>query len=308
MDANDVRIFCEMAFSDWMYNSFAPSRLPGSSTIGKKLGLDEKTVRLRIKKMEESGFIKYYQLVPNLPLIGMNFQGLFRFEAMNVATKFGALSFIHEVNGIVEALDYVGPTISLSIASNSEYEVQETAKKVAARFELTRASLGIRELKKSRKKPDTLDWRVISRLRYGARDPTKDIASALSTTPRIVEYRRQKLLEDGAFQIKPVLNTQKQEGLVFYELNVSVDPTMEASFRRTVAETYGKKMWSMRPAPNGTLLMEMFSFSLADPEQTLMELFGLDGVKWCTASLLKEVIEPKRPNWIDRLVQEKITE
>ncbi|MDA4111181.1 MAG: Lrp/AsnC family transcriptional regulator [Thaumarchaeota archaeon] len=305
MDAKDVRIFCEMAFTDWIYGSWA-SRRPGSSAISKKLGLDEKTVRLRVKKMEESGFIKYYQVIPNLALFGMKFQGLCRFEAMNIPTKFGVLGFIHELPGIVEAFDYLGPAVALSIAGKSEEDVQATAKQVAARFELTMTSLGNHTLREPRRQLDSLDWSIIVRMRYGARVSTKEIAQALSVTPRVVEYRTRKLMDEDVFQIRPVLNTQRQEGLVFYELGVSMDLSKQISVKRRIEEKYGNRMWSMRVAPNGTLLAEMFGFSLADPEEVLVELLSTEGVKWCSMSVLKEIIEPKRPNWIDRLIQEKI--
>ena len=306
MDAKDVRIFCEMAFTDWIYGAWTPSRRAGSSTIGKKLGLDEKTVRLRVKRMEESGFIKYYQVVPNLALLAMKFQGLCRFEAMNVSTKFGVIGFVHELPGIVEAFDYLGPIVSLSVAGKSEEDVQQITKQVAARFELTRASLGNHTLREPQRQLDSLDWNIIARMRYGARASTKEIAKALSITPRIVEYRTRKLMDEGAFQIRPLLNVQKQEGLVFYEMSVSVDISKQTSVKQKVEEKYGNKMWSMRVTPNGTLLAEMFGFSLADPEEALVELFDLDGVKWCSVSVLKEIIEPRRPNWIDQLIQAKI--
>lgn len=62
VDAEDVRIFCELAFQDLGSQAFARKALSPAG-IGKKLGLDEKTVRLRVKRMEEAGFIKYWKSV-----------------------------------------------------------------------------------------------------------------------------------------------------------------------------------------------------------------------------------------------------
>lgn len=63
MDAKDVWIFCEIAFKGIDYDSFTDRRV-SPSAIGRKLGLDEKTVRSRVKKMENDGFIKYIRLCP----------------------------------------------------------------------------------------------------------------------------------------------------------------------------------------------------------------------------------------------------
>jgi len=67
LDAKDVRIFCEIAFKGLDYDSFTDRRV-SPLAIGRKLGLDEKTVRVRVKKMENDGFIKYYQVMPSLAL------------------------------------------------------------------------------------------------------------------------------------------------------------------------------------------------------------------------------------------------
>ena len=57
LDAKDVRIFCEIAFKGLDYDSFTDRRV-SPLAIGRRLGLDEKTVRVRVKKMEDDGFIK----------------------------------------------------------------------------------------------------------------------------------------------------------------------------------------------------------------------------------------------------------
>jgi DNA-binding Lrp family transcriptional regulator len=57
MDARDVRIFCEVALKNPSINAFR-GRDVSPSEIGKALKLDEKTVRVRIRRMEEDGFIK----------------------------------------------------------------------------------------------------------------------------------------------------------------------------------------------------------------------------------------------------------
>src|SRR4030095_9474805 len=86
LDAKDVRIFCEIAFKGLDYDSFTDRRV-SPLAIGRKLGLDEKTVRLRVKKMENDGFIKYYQAMPSLALFQLKTTNTYRFEALNITTK-----------------------------------------------------------------------------------------------------------------------------------------------------------------------------------------------------------------------------
>ena len=305
MDAKDVRIFCEMAFKDPNYGAPA-GRHASPSLIASKLRLDEKTVRLRIKKMEGEGFIKYYQATPDLAFFGLKCLGLYRFEAMNLATKFGVLRHIRGLPGVVEAFDYIGPTVSVSIAGASPTKVQDLSDEIAGMFELSKLSLENHVMLEPHLHPDRLDWQVIKKLRYDARCTAKQVADALSITPRMAGYRIDKLLQSGAVLMRAVINTQKQEGLVFYELTISVGENRQSAIGRRLREMYGEKLWSMRVSANGVLIASLFAFTLGEPEEAAMQLSKTEGVKSSSVLILKEVVEPARPNWIDALIQEEI--
>src|SRR5213594_3493317 len=160
MDAKDVRIFCEMAFKGLDYDSFTDRRV-SPLAIGRKLGLDEKTVRVRVNKMEEDGFIKYYQAMPSLVLFNLNRINSYRFEALNIATKHRVIEDLPGVPYIIEAIDYLGQVISVSIAGASSEQIEVVAAKLANKFELSRIILGERLLKESTLIPDKLDWQII---------------------------------------------------------------------------------------------------------------------------------------------------
>jgi DNA-binding Lrp family transcriptional regulator len=304
MDEMDVRIFCEVAFRDLSYNAFA-GRHVSPSSIGKKLKIDEKTVRVRIKKMEDDGFIKYYQATPSLALFDFKTTGLWRFEAYNIATKYGVLDSVQRMPRVVEVLDYLGPAVSVNIAGRSSESVQQVAEEIAGRFELTKVSLADRSLKEPAARLDRLDWQLVQRLRYDARSNTKDVSEALSITPRMTEYRIEKLLSSGALSVRAMINTQKQEGLIFYELEMSVDAARTDGVITRIRERYGERIWSLQPSA-GVLLVNLFAFNLGEPEQAAMDSIKLEGVRRCSPFILKEIVEPQRPNWMDKSIQEKL--
>ena len=141
MDAKDVRIFCEIAFKGLDYDSFTDRRV-SPLAIGRKLGLDEKTVRVRVKKMEDDGFIAYYQAMPSLALFQLKNMNTYRFEALNIATKQRVIEHIQELPFIVEAIDYLGQVVSVSITGTSSEEIDQVASGLANRFELYKWILG----------------------------------------------------------------------------------------------------------------------------------------------------------------------
>jgi len=302
VDAEDVRIFCELAFQDLGSSAFV-RRAPSPAEIGKTLSMDEKTVRLRVRRMEESGFIKYYQATPELALFGLKRLALYRFEAMNVPTKHGVIQHVHGMPGIVQVADYLGPTVSVSVAGASPDKVVQLGDEIAGRFELKKTTLGEGVIEAPEMKLDSIDWRIVQRLRYDARSAHKDVAEAVSITARMAEYRTRKLLDSGAVRVRAVINPQRQEGLVFYEVEVTVEPSKRASVLSAVQQRHKESIWSLQEPAPGTILLSLFAFTLAQPEAVAMELLTVPGVRYCSILILKEILEPARPNWIDTLIQ-----
>ena len=305
MDAKDVRIFCEIAFKGLDYDSFTDRRV-SPLAIGRKLGLDEKTVRVRVKKMEDDGFIKYYQAMPNLGLFQLKNMNTYRFEALNIATKHRVIEYLQELSFIVEAIDYLGQVVSISISSTSSEEIDQVAARLANRFELYKWILGSRIIKEPVPVADRLDWQIIQKLRYDALSGVKDLSESLSITPRMVEYRIKKLLGSGTLLVRAIINSQKQQGLIFYELEMSVDETKQYKVIKQLGEIYGEKLWSVRTLSGGILLANFFAFTLAEPEEAYINTLKLEGVRSCSLFIFKETIEPRRPNWIDSLIEQKI--
>ena len=278
MDAKDVRIFCEIAFKGLDYDSFTDRRV-SPLAIGRKLGLDEKTVRVRVKKMEDDGFIKYYQAMPNLALFQLKNMNTYRFEALNIATKHRVIQYIQELPFIVEAIDYLGQILSVSISGTSSEEIDQVASGLANRFELYKWILGSRIMKESVSVADRLDWQIIQELRYDALSGVKELSESLSMTPRMVEYRIKKLLGSGMLLVRAITNSQKQQGLIFYELEMSVDETKQYDIIKRLSEIYAEKLWSVRTLAAGVVLGNFFAFTLAEPEEAYVNTLKLGGVR-----------------------------
>jgi DNA-binding Lrp family transcriptional regulator len=305
LDAKDVRIFCEIAFKGLDYDSFTDRRV-SPLAIGRKLGLDEKTVRVRVKKMEDDGFIKYYQAMPSLALFQLKNMNTYRFEALNIATKHRVIEHIQELPFIVEAIDYLGQVVSVSISGTSSEEIDQVASRLVNRFELYKWILGSRVIKEPVSVADRLDWQIIQELRYDALSGAKELAESLSITQRMVEYRIKKLLGSDMLLVRAIINSQKQQGLIFYELEMSVDETKQYEVIKRLSEIYAEKLWSVRTLAAGVLLANFFAFTLAEPEEAYVNTLKLEGVRSCSLFIFKETLEPKRPNWMDGLIEQKI--
>jgi DNA-binding Lrp family transcriptional regulator len=244
--------------------------------------------------------------MPSLALFQLKNMNTYRFEALNIATKHRVIQYIQELPFIVEAIDYLGQIVSVSISGTSSEEIDQVASGLANRFELYKWILGSRIMKESVSVADRLDWQIIQELRYDALSGVKELSESLSMTPRMVEYRIKKLLGSGMLLVRAITNSQKQQGLIFYELEMSVDETKQYDIIKRLSEIYAEKLWSVRTLAAGVVLGNFFAFTLAEPEEAYVNTLKLGGVRSCSLFIFKETVEPKRPNWMDRLIEQKI--
>lgn len=166
---------------------------------------------------------------------------------------------------------------------------------------------GSQAIKTPNSQPDKLDWQIIQSLRYDSLSSAKELAEALAITPRMAEYRISKLLDSRSILIRAIIDTQKQQGLIFYELEISVDEHKQFEVVKELSDMYGEKLWSIRTlASGGFLLANFFGFTLAEPEEAVVRAAKLEGVHSCSLFIIKETIEPQRPNWVDGLISREI--
>jgi hypothetical protein len=122
----------------------------------------------------------------------------------------------------------------------------------------------------------------------------------------MVEYRIKKLLGSDMLLIRAIIDSQKQQGLIFYELEISVDERKQYEVVKQLSEIYAEKLWSVRTLTAGVLLANFFAFTLAEPEEAYINTFKIEGVRSSSLYIFKETIEPRRPNWIDDLIEQKL--
>lgn len=306
MDEKDVRIFCEMGFKYLDHTSFV-ERHVSPTEIGRKLGLDEKTVRLRVKKMEDEGFIKYYQTIPNLALFGKKWMGIYTFEAPDIPSKQGAIRFLQSSPWVLDITDWMGPIFATTLAGPSPEQVQSAVDEVTDELKLKSSfKIADRRSREPAMEPNKLDWQIMQRLRYDALCPTSDIAGELSVTYKMVDYRISKLLESAVFLVRAIINAQRQQGIIFYALLLFVDETRKETIIKELQEKEGARVWQIFSPMPGILSVNMFGFTPGEPEEALTKTLRLEGIKQGFLGVFKEMIEAQRPNWIDKLIEKQI--
>src|SRR5262249_49933836 len=115
--------------------------------IGRRLRIGEKTVRERIRKMEEEGFIKYYEALPNFSLFSLQNIGMFNFETEDIPSKQLAISRMVKSLNVVDIYDMIGPAFSVTIAESSVENILTRAHQLTKESNLKKDDLKFGERK-----------------------------------------------------------------------------------------------------------------------------------------------------------------
>lgn len=298
-------IFCEMSFKYFDYPG--KNRRPSPKRIGSKLGLDERTVRSRTRKMEREGFIQYYQTMPNLFLFDRPVTSLCNFDASNISTKLQALQKARDASDVIDIADFLGETFGLTISGSSEKDVKEKADRIGnhlgiSSFHLTPPRLFPRPTMTL----DNLDWRLIRSLRYDALRSTKEIAKDLGITYRMAEHALGRLFESMALSTRAIINARDPKGIIFYSLNLSLNAEKTTPVIHRLRASYGERLWWHVSPPGPMVVLFLFASSIGRAEDDLLQALSSPGVRDGSLTIFKGWVEPKRPSWIDGLIGEEI--
>ena len=153
---------------------------------------------------------------------------------------------------------------------------------------------------------DKTDWGIMRALRYDALRHTEEIAGELGITYRMTEYRISRLLETQSLFIRAILNSKDPKGILFYSLMLELEGATQDQLKQKILESFAERTWWTLTPPGPTMVLNLFATSIGETEDTLLEVSSRPGVRNASVIIFTGWVEPTRPNWIDRILEERI--
>ena len=305
MDGLDLAILREMSReADFMWAGQDPRVT--SDDVAERLRVAGSTVRARLRAWQEAGFLVELLVLPNPCLLGAGLaRGFLRVD--DIRAKQRVLSDLALIDGVVGALDHVGPWIGVGYVAENEAAL---ARSVA----LVRRLAGVQEasppelLSKVRceGKLSPLDWRLVKALRAGPEKTFAQLAREVGISTRTFTRRYTKLAERHALWTMPVVDFTKFHGGAVARLLCT---TSGGPGARKVAEELRKcfpemlELHAHRASQAQAPMVDVLLFrpSVGEIEDAQRIALDLPGVKEA------EVVFPRRlhafPYWFDVRVE-----
>jgi len=181
--------------------------------------VDEVTVRNRIKRFQQSGFLKGYQLIVNPALLGVRLGQLW-FDVRPPSGKEDLIRKLSLMHGVLAVSDSYGSSLSLIIMYGDEISAEKEFGLIAMMSNaqsLVHANIPFPgcaiELTHT-------DWRIIKALHTDPRQSYSVISRKVGISQKTIKRRLQRMIEERALFVIPSWNPKALEGAIIADLVV----------------------------------------------------------------------------------------
>ncbi len=305
MDSLDVKIIRTMGIRPYGH---APQPLDHlkPSFIGAKLGVEPETIKARLARMEDAGFIRFYQLYPNFAHLGLR-AAAYVFHVPDEDRKSEAIGKIEHVDGLVEIHNFLGAEMCVDLSYRNPTEL---SKKLRLLSDLTGDSgptpFYERQMPPVERPLQRSDWRILKALRYRARRPLADVAEEVHASVRTVKRRYDRMAEEGSVFVVPAVDPSKAAGIMLYELLFYTTPGADPSTVSRILDVCSERyMYHYVPKSQAAGNFDVLLYADSSGEIEQMRLRGREvpGVAKVVSLVFRGWSE--YTDWIDTAIEER---
>jgi len=289
-DNQDIRIIRALASP----HSFQWDVRISFANVAKRLALDEETVRNRLRRMNEVGFLQGWQLVLNPSMLGRK-AAMVELGVNAPESKPRAISRLRLLEGVTLIDDFYGNKLAVQVLYVNVGTLERQVQLIASLCDWRTPvwwKLGFPPCDLT---PTRTDWRIIQALRQNARGRLSDVSRDLRISTRTVKRHLQHLVEGNAFYLDPVLDLGKVGGVrcrlwVVCEANKkeAVDQMILSGLPRII---------STHTAPQEYSLIVVHCSNASEVQEISQWVGKLDGVKEVRSNIDVEHIHVQE--WLD---------
>lgn len=272
------------------------------SSLASRLGVDEETVRLTVKKAISSQVVVGWRLVINPHIFDMQLAG-FQLAVHPSRKKEEVISQLRLIDSLLLILDFHGP--GLRVATYFENE-----KALHRKIQLIKTICGCTEevpfwttlTPRPNVKLGQVDWKILSLIRKDPRRDVTDIAARVPVSTRTVNRRLRLMIDNKIAYLIPLRNVRKSRGVVAcFLIQCSDDEKQEI---RTEMESRGKAIDFSYTSVKDLYLLSVLLDNLSDAEDLLSWLKARKEIQSVRMEIMKDFIF--LDDWLDEMVNRRI--
>jgi DNA-binding Lrp family transcriptional regulator len=256
------------------------------ASIAKRVGVDEETVRKRIKRQEKIGILQGWRAAihPNLiDCVDVDVD----LEVGNVERKDEIISQLKFLEGVVVIANFEGRGLNVLFYT-------EPGEALSRKIQLIRTMCGADEfiwasfLPPCDMKPSETDWRIIWSMRNDPRKNLSEIAKEVRVTTRTVNRRLSFLTEHRALFLIGLPNFRQTTGITGNFLIFCSDRERKYAISEKVISKFENTAFAA--AASNYLMFNIYFHNLSEVETAPEWIKKLEGVEKVRMRIMKDLI------------------
>lgn len=266
--------------------------------IAKKLGIDEETVRNRIKSLKESGFLLGWRVTPNPTLLGRRPA----FLLIETEDKEDIIQKVKGRTGVITIISIYNNYLLLNLFDDEE---RSSAREISNIFGIKTRPFNTPEmsLPQSNFRMTLTDWKIVGILLKDAERNVNEVAKELKTSARTIKRRLGAMLGASAIFIMPVVNLKKNTGIP-YSLMIQSEDDKKDEVEREVSGRIHNLVFRAS-FPKGGSIFGFTGSNIAEGNELLKWVKKQRGVKSARIYISEEVLHVY--DWLEREVKHRIS-
>ena len=296
-DDLDVRIIKELGNP----NSLQWNVRETYSSIAERLGVDEETVRRRLKRGEQVGSLSNWKMMVNPRLIGCEAANV-QLKVKDEKRKADIISELRKIDGIVKILDFRGVKLLLTLYYQDNASLKTKKDKIGSIrgcMELTDWELGFPEPQIRMK---TTDWKIIGSMLDDPRRNLKDVSESVGVSVRTVERRLNEMSESHAVYLQGTPNFSKFAGLSCVFIVYCPDQAKKLAVDHAILSKVKRIELANTSSKQYSTFVTLFD-NLAESDAFIGWISGLVGINSVSMGIMRELIVVQ--NWLQEEVSKR---
>ena len=293
MDALDARILRALIWGQALWPLSGDPRT-SFSAMARKLGVDEGTIRNRVRRSHRSGFISGWRTILNPSLVGGGEIAVW-LDVGYPATQDEVLEAARLVPGAILLNRYHGKTLCIVLRYHDAYEAKLATELLLRIARAEWRVVGRIPFPACNLRLTATDRAVLRALHGDPRKPSATVARELGVSTRTVRRRLERLVEGRAVFAFPAPNPKAPTGTLMGGLFLTCAPDRKKEVDEAVRKRLEEHIWHvfhMLPyAPGGfhPTFYNLFLPNLAMAPEILRWAHDLPGVAECRLELVEDI-------------------
>jgi DNA-binding Lrp family transcriptional regulator len=258
------------------------------SNISRKLGVDEETVRARVNRVKQRGFIPVWRMMINPLLIDFR-EAHLDLEVREEEHKADAISKVRTVDGVHYIDDFRGKEILVGMCYENDESLAIKVQRIESICGSSRVALWTSRFPRPDVRMSHLDWRIIDAMREDAWRDLEEIGKSLGVSGRTVQRRLTAMKEGKAVYLSRPPNVSVVGGLMCNFVVFCPDRQKKRAVDQVIQSTFDRiGAFHTSPEEYSSFGISCENFSEAD--KVTERLKAIDGVQSVRMRVVKEIV------------------